>query len=64
MKLKSKKQQALDAELGLIIDEMGKAMWGANKEYIARGTAIINITPNMRIALDKFKAFCEAHYGE
>jgi hypothetical protein len=61
---KSKKQQALDAELGLIIDEMGRAMWAANRDYIARSTNPHELTFNMTLALHKFKYFCEDHYGK
>ena len=58
---KSKKQQALDAELGLIIDEVGRAMWSASKEYVAMYGPT---TANIRSAMYKFQAFCEEHYGE
>jgi hypothetical protein len=64
-KLKSLKQQKLDGELGLIIDEMGRAMWNANKEYIAQPRiGIVAMTLGMRAALDKFQAYCEKYYGK
>ena len=60
-KFKSLKQQKLDGELGLIIDEMGRAMWSANKEAIANG---MMFTPNMEAALAKFHWYCKEHYGK
>jgi len=60
--LKSKKQQRLDAELGVIIDEMGRAMWAANKEYLAERH--IALTPHMQETLGLFLAFCEENYGK
>jgi len=69
MKRNSKRQQALDAELGLIIDEMGQAMWNANRSYIADNLCPgdpmnVCLTFNMRYALRKFKKFCEEYYGK
>lgn len=61
---KSKKQQALDAELGLIIDEMKRAMWNADREYIARQSGLHATTLNMRLALTKFKIFCGDHHDK
>lgn len=61
-KTNSMKQQRLNGELGLIIQEMERAMWNADKEYIARTISAVSLTVSMRQALDKFKAFCEAHY--
>jgi hypothetical protein len=63
-RLKSKKQQALDAELGLIIDDMGRAMWAANKEFIAASRTEIQMTAHMRSALWAFQEFCQVHYGK
>lgn len=60
---KSKKQQALEAELGLIIDEMGRAMWNANKEYIALAPENL-VTPNMNAALCKFQDYCARNYAQ
>jgi hypothetical protein len=62
-KIKSLKDQQKDGELGLIIDEMGRAMWNADKEYIARCIGITDMTPNMRLAMDKFQDYCRRHYG-
>jgi hypothetical protein len=64
MKRPSLKQQRLNAELGLIVDEMGRAMWNANKEYIATSIRAHPMTISMMMALDKFKSFCEEHYGQ
>ena len=61
-RLKSSKQQRLDAELGVIIDEMGKAMWAANKEYLAERHLVC--TMHMEEVLGKFQAFCEKVYGK
>lgn len=66
---KSKKQQALDAELGLIVDEMGRAMWNADRSYIANSLGHdsaggVCLTPNMQAALAKFKAYCHFYYGK
>ena len=61
---KSRKQQALDAELGLIIDEFGRAMWNADREYIGRGTSYgnwIRFTSNMEHAWTKYLMFCKNH---
>jgi hypothetical protein len=54
-KLKSLKQQRLDAELGLIIDEFGRAMFNADKAYIAERNTF---TPNMHFAWLKYLNFC------
>lgn len=54
---KSKKDQKRDAELGLIIDEMGQAMWRANRSYIASAPEHL-LTPSMNLALCKFQDFC------
>jgi hypothetical protein len=61
---RSLKQQRLNAGLGLIIEEMGRAMWSADKTYIASSIRAHPMTINMMVALDKFKSFCEEHYGE
>ncbi len=57
-------KQRLNAELGLIIDEMGKAMWDADKEYIASRRTDLSLTSNMRLALWKYQEFCMEHYGK
>lgn len=62
--MKRRTKQSLDGELGLIIDEMARAMWNADKEYIATRIGITAMTPNMHIALTKFQDFCGEHYGK
>lgn len=62
MKVKSKKEQARDAELGVIIDEMGRAMWDANKNYIAGSESPLTLSMNM--ALCKFQDYCTKYYGK
>lgn len=64
MKVKSKtlKEQKVDAELGLIIDKMGLAMWNANKVHIA--TAESPLTLAMNDALILFKDHCMRRYGK
>ena len=59
---KSEREQQIDAELGLIIDEMGKAMWDADKEYIAKSESPLTI--NMNAALCKFQNYCARYHGE
>lgn len=59
------KEQRLNAELGAIVDDMGKAMWNANKEYIAIcEISIVGLTINMRDVLYRYKEFCERNYGK
>jgi len=55
------KERRIDGELGLIIDEMGRAMWDANKEAIANG---LPLTGNMSLALAKFQDYCMRYYGK
>jgi hypothetical protein len=62
-KLKSMKQQRLDGELGLIIDEFGRAMWNANREYVTSTPSChhetsIRFTPSMWGAWHKYVEFC------
>ncbi len=57
-KFKTKKQQRLDGELSLIIDDMARAMWNANRAYIANNPQEYPMTPNMRTAFTKFYDFC------
>jgi hypothetical protein len=64
VKFRTSKQQRLDGELGLIIDEMGRAMWNADKEYVSRNIGILSLTLNMRAALNKFQDFCARNYGQ
>ena len=64
---KSKKHQALDAELGLIIEEMGKAMWDAAPAYITtppacRHESPINFTLRMSVAWEEYVGFLRKHY--
>lgn len=59
---KSKQEQARDAELGLIIDEMGRAMWSANKEYIASSDSPLTLA--MNTALCQFQDYCARYYGK
>jgi hypothetical protein len=61
MRRKARTQQSLDGELGLIIDEMGRAMWNANKEAIANG---LPLTLNMSDALTKFQDYCMRYYAK
>lgn len=60
LKLKTQKQQKLDAELGLIIGEFGRAMWSADKVYISRTNQIVfpHLTINMYHAWIKYVDFC------
>lgn len=62
IRVKSKKAQARDAELGLIIEEFGRAMWNANKEYIAAVSDYMNgrlsFTGAMNAAWYKYVEFC------
>lgn len=64
-KSKTLKQQARDAELGLIIDEFGRAMWNANREYIGSTSACQHQRPvftlSMSVAWDKYIDFCTRH---
>ena len=58
---RSKEQQRIAAELGEIIDEMGQAMWSANKEAIASG---VILTLRMSGVLGKFQDYCARYYGK
>ncbi len=56
-------KQSLNGELGLIIEEFGRAMWNANKEYIARQPACshesgLYFTPSMWAAWNEYVDFC------
>lgn len=64
LKLSTLKEQRENAELGLIIDEMGRAMWNADRQYIASKRTDLSLTSNMRLALWKFQEFCMEHYGK
>lgn len=61
MRLKSEKQQRLDAELGLIIDEMARAIYNANREWVARSDN--PLTLHMNEVLSRFQTFCQDNYG-
>lgn len=61
---KSKKEQRRDAELGLIIEKMERAMWNANKEYLATRISVLPLTENMRCILAEFQEHCIKHYGK
>lgn len=63
MQMRSRKQQRIAAELGGIIDEMGQAMWNADKEYVAGGFDI-RLTYNMAKVLWKFKQYCRDNHAE
>lgn len=61
MKVKrDRTEQSKNGELGLIIDEFGRAMWNANREYIAEHEHFgwPKLTPNMTVAWMKFVQFC------
>lgn len=62
MKVRSKKDQRLAAELGEIIDQMGQAIWNADKKYIARSES--PLTSRMNDALCKFQDYCARYYGK
>lgn len=58
-------QQKKDGELGLIIDEFGRAMWSANKEWVATNSVSEpRFTLSMMIAWGKYISFCERSTGE
>ena len=66
MKPKIRTQESLNAELGLIIDEFGRAMRNANRDLIAREPDCsyhngIYFTLAMETAWQKYKTFCWAH---
>lgn len=60
MKLKSStlKQQRENAELELIIEEFGRAMRNANRNYIQSRN---DFTINMTVAWYKYRRFCRSH---
>ncbi len=63
MQTRSRKQQRIAAELGGIIDEMGQAMWSANKAYVATAPDHV-LTPRMNEVLCKFQDYCVRYYGQ
>lgn len=64
MQQRSKKDQRLNAQLGEVIDEMARAMWNANKEYIANSKTSLPLTTSMCLALYHFKDCCDKNYGK
>lgn len=65
-KTKAKLEKKFDGELGLIIDEMGRAMWNANRQYIAQPAGCqhengIRFTPSMQRAWALYVDFCMRH---
>lgn len=64
MQVRSKKEQRLAAELGEIIDEMGQAMWNADKEYVASRNPCMGLTLKMEMVLYNFTDYCVKHYGK
>ncbi len=64
MRIRSKKQQRIAAELGEIITEMGQAMWNADQAYIAEGHNALPLTAHMTQVLWKFYYHCKDNYGK
>jgi hypothetical protein len=62
IKQRSLVDQKRSAELGIIIDEMGQAMWNASKEYIAGSES--PLTLRMKNVLCKFQDYCTRYYGK
>ena len=58
-KRNSRKQQAQNAELELIIEEFARALRNANRSYIAKECSLL--TPNMQQAWYKYVDFCVRH---
>lgn len=66
-KLKSKErtEQSKNGELGLIIDEFGRAMWNAHRPYIAETRTFCphagpaHFTLNMQAVWYKYVEFCK-----
>ena len=59
-KRNKKGERTLDGELGLIINELDRAMWAADKTHVG---AYHCVTPNMLQAMHKFYFWCEENYG-
>lgn len=59
-KPKNRTEQQKNGELGLIIDEFGRAMWHANRAFVARQLSPANpdFTLNMGMAWTKYVLFC------
>lgn len=65
-KFSTLKQQREAGELELIIEEFGRAMRNANRQYIARPTVCHHddnprFTPNMTMVWAKYVEFCMSH---
>jgi hypothetical protein len=63
---KSKKQQAVSAELEMVIEDFASAMRFANKVYVSRPPqcphdSTIHFTPSMYLAWAKYVAFSAEH---
>lgn len=56
------KEQRLNAELDAIIQEMGHAMWNANKAYIANAES--PLTLHMNDVLCAFQDYCVRYYAK
>jgi hypothetical protein len=48
----------MNGELGLIIDEMGQAMWTADRGYMA---TVEEFTPRMKVVWAKYVSFCRRY---
>lgn len=61
-KFRERTEQQKNGELGLIIDEFGRAMWSANREYIAAkpqcGHEDVRFTLSMELAWNRYVDFC------
>ena len=62
-KSKARTEQQKNGELGLIIDEFGRAMWNADREYIAQQPSCahdpaMHFTASMQVAWAKYVEFC------
>lgn len=53
--------QQQNGELGLIVDQFGRAMWSADRKYVAETG---RLTPNMEIAWEVFVEFCKNNLNE
>lgn len=61
---KPRTKQSLNGELGLIIEEFSRAMWSANREYLALPPACshenwVKFTPRMDSAWALYIDFCQ-----
>lgn len=61
-KFRERTEQQKNGELGLIIDEFGRAMWNADREYIAtHGYTPGKLTFNMWQAWRRYVEFCRGN---